>query len=201
MLLWQCSSVGNLADGLRLVKTLLVVDRSVVVEVLCATPNWAAQSGLAVGGVCGPMRSFLEVFGRAVERRAVLFGASVSTGTAAVVGVGGGSLVAEQSPAAYVVNGLLFGGLIGGGAVAAFLSSENRLLAAILTSGPVMALAVAVQIIRRFGPGEAVGALGLPLVMLLSASLASLGGVLGAMARQRRRSLLDPSQPRRRRRG
>ena len=145
------------------------------------------------------MRSLLHIFGRTVERRAVLGGTVVSTGTALVVGVGGGSLVAEQSPAAYVVNGLLFAGLIAGGAIAAFRARENQLLSAILTSGPVMLLAVVVQIVRRFGPGEAVGALGLPLVMLLSASLASLGGVLGGMARQRRRSLLDPERPRRRR--
>ncbi len=144
------------------------------------------------------MRSLLEVFGRTIERRVVLPGAIVSTGTALVVGVGGGSLVAEQTPAAYAVNGVLFGGLIMGGAIAAFRARENHLLCAILTSGPVMVLAVVVQIIRRFGPGEAVGALGLPLVMLLSASLASLGGVLGAMGRQRRRSLLDPQRPRRR---
>ena len=145
------------------------------------------------------MRSLLGVFGRTVDRRAVLPGAAVSTGTALAVGVVGGSLVAEQTPAAYVVNGLLFGGLISGGAIAAFRSRENHLLCAILTSGPVMVLAVVVQVIRRFGPGEAVGALGLPLVMLLSASLASLGGVLGAMARQRRRSLLDPERSRHRR--
>lgn len=125
----------------------------------------------------------------------------MSTGTALVVGVGGGSLIAEQTPAAYVVNGLLFGGLIVGGAIAAYRARESQLLCAVLTSGPVMVLAVVVQIVRRFGPGEAVGALGLPLVMLLSASLASLGGVLGTLGRQRRRSLLDPQQPRRRRPG
>ena len=145
------------------------------------------------------MRSLLGVFGRTIERRAVVPGAVVSTGTALVVGVIGGSLIAEQTPAAYAVNGLLFGGLIAGGAVAAFRARENHLLSAILTSGPVMVLAVVVQVVRRFGPGEAVGALGLPLVMLLSASLASLGGVLGAMARHRRRSLLDPERPHRRR--
>ncbi|WP_419945661.1 hypothetical protein [Candidatus Poriferisodalis sp.] len=144
------------------------------------------------------MRSLLGVFGRTAERRAVVPGAIMSTGTALVVGVGGGSLVAEQTPAAYAVNGLLFGGLIAGGAVAAFRASENHLLTAILTSGPVIILAVVVQTIRRFGPGEAVGALGIPLVMLLSASLASLGGVLGTMARHRRRSLLDPERPRHR---
>lgn len=147
------------------------------------------------------MRSLLRVFGRTVERRAVLGGALISASTALFVGVGGGSLIDEQTPAAYAVNGLLFGGLIVGGAVAAFRSRENHLLAAILTSGPVMVLAVVVQTIRRFGPGEAVGALGLPLVMLLSASLASLGGVLGTMARQRRRSLLDPERHRRQRHG
>ena len=143
------------------------------------------------------MRSLMGVFGRTVERRAVLPGAVTSTGTALVVGVGGGSLIAEQTPAAYVVNALLFGGLIAGGAIAAFRAREHQMLSAILTSGPVMVLAVVVQTVRRFGPGEAVGALGLPLVMLLSASLASLGGVLGMMARQRRRSLLDPERPRR----
>ena len=145
------------------------------------------------------MRSLLGVFGRTVERRAFLPGAVVSTGTVLIVGVGGGSLIAEQTPAAYAVTGVLFGGVIMGGAIAAFRARENHMLCAILTSGPVMILAVVVQIIRRFGPGEAVGALGLPLAMLLSASLASLGGVLGAMGRQRRRSLLEPQRPRRRR--
>ena len=145
------------------------------------------------------MRSLLQVFGRTVERRAVLGGALVSTGTALVFGVGAGSLVAEQTGAAYAVNGLLFGGLIAGGAVAAAKATEHRLTAAVLSSGPVMALAVVVQVIRRFGTGEAVAPLGLPLVMLLSASLATLGGVLAGMVRRRRRSLLDVEPPRRRR--
>ena len=145
------------------------------------------------------MRSLLGVFGRIVERRAVLPGAAVSAGTVLVVGVGGGSLVAEQTPAAYAVTGVLFVGVIMGGAVAAFRARESHLLCAILTSGPVMVLAVVVQVIRRFGPGEAVGALGLPLAMLLCASLASLGGLLGAKGRRRRRSLLDPQRPRGRR--
>ena len=143
------------------------------------------------------MRSLLHIFGRAVEPRAVLRGAVVSGGTALVVGVVGGSLVAERSTAAYGVNALLFAGLIAGGAVAAARASEHHLLAALLTSGPVMLLAVAVQLIRRFGSGDAVAPLGLPLVMLLAASLASLGGVLAGMKRQRSRSLLGPKTPRR----
>ena len=143
------------------------------------------------------MRSFLQVFGRNVERRAVAPGALVSTGTALVVGVALGSLVPERTAAAYAVNGLLFVGLIGGGAVAAAKARENQLLSAVLTSGPVMVLAVVVQVIRRFGSGDAVAPLGLPLVMLLAASLATLGGVLAGIARQRRRSLLDPEEPHR----
>ncbi len=143
------------------------------------------------------MRSFLQVFGQSVERRAVVPGALVSVGTALVVGVALGSLVPEQTAAAYAVNGLLFVGLIAGGAVAAAKARENHLLSAILTSGPVMVLAVVVQLIRRFGSGEAVAPLGLPLVMLLAASLATLGGVLAGIVRQRRRSLLDPEDSRR----
>ncbi|WP_420623755.1 hypothetical protein [Candidatus Poriferisodalis sp.] len=113
------------------------------------------------------------------------------------MGVALGSLVPEQTAAAYAVNGLLFVGLIAGGAVAAAKARENHLLSAILTSGPVMVLAVVVQLIRRFGSGEAVAPLGLPLVMLLAASLATLGGVLAGIVRQRRRSLLDPEDSRR----
>ena len=143
------------------------------------------------------MRSFLQVFGQSVERRAIVPGALVSAGTALVVGVALGSLVSERTAAAYAVNGLLFVGLIAGGAVAAAKARENHLLSAILTSGPVMILAVVVQLIRRFGSGEAVAPLGLPLVMLLAASLATLGGVLAGIVRQRRRSLLDPEEPRR----
>ena len=143
------------------------------------------------------MRSFLQVFGRSVERRAIVPGALVSAGTALVVGVALGSLVPERTAAAYAVNGLLFLGLIAGGAVAAARARDNHMLSAILTSGPVMVLAVVVQLIRRFGSGEAVAPLGLPLVMLLAASLATLGGVLASIVRQRRRSLLDPELPRR----
>lgn len=145
------------------------------------------------------MRSLLQIFGRTVERRAVVSGALVSTGTALLVGVVAGSLVAEQTSAAYAVNGLLFGGMIAGGAVAAAKATEHQMLSAVLSSGPVMALAVAVQLIRRFGSGDAVAPLGLPLVMLLAASLATLGGLLAGIVRQRRRSLLDPEAPRRRR--
>lgn len=145
------------------------------------------------------MRSLLQIFGRTVERRAVVSGALVSTGTALLVGVVAGSLVAEQTSAAYAVNGLLFAGMIAGGAVAAAKATEHQMLSAVLSSGPVMALAVAVQLIRRFGSGDAVAPLGLPLVMLLAASLATLGGLLAGIVRQRRRSLLDPEAPRRRR--
>ncbi len=146
------------------------------------------------------MRSLLQIFGRSVERRAVVAGAVVSTGTALVAGVVAGSLVAERTAAAYAVNALLFAGMIAGGAVAAARANEHHLLSSVLSAGPVMVLAVVVQLIRRFGSGDAVAPLGLPLVMLLAASLATLGGVLAGMARQRRRSLLDPEVPRRRRR-
>lgn len=146
------------------------------------------------------MRSLLHIFGRSVERRAVAAGALVSTGTALAAGVAAGSLVAERTAAAYAVNGVLMLGMIVGGAVAAARATEHHLLSSVLSSGPVMVLAVVVQLIRRFGSGEAVAPLGLPLVMLLAASLATLGGVLARMARQRRRSLLDPGVPRPRRR-
>ncbi|MCY3584148.1 MAG: hypothetical protein OXF61_08435 [Acidimicrobiaceae bacterium] len=145
------------------------------------------------------MRSLLQIFGRTVERRAVFSGALVSTGTALVVGVVAGSWVAERTAAAYAVNGLLFGGMIAGGAIAAAKATEHQLLSAVLSSGPVMVLAVVVQLIRRFGSGDAVAPLGLPLVMLLAASLATLGGILAGIAQRRRRSLLDVDKPRRRR--
>ncbi len=145
------------------------------------------------------MRSLLQVFGRTVERRAVIGGALVSTGTALVVGVVAGTWVAERTAAAYAVNGLLFAGMIAGGAVAAARATEHQLLSAVLSSGPVMVLAVVVQLIRRFGSGDAVAPLGLPLVMLLAASLATLGGILAGIAQRRRRSLLDVDKPRRRR--
>ncbi len=145
------------------------------------------------------MRSLLQIFGRTVEPRAVVSGALVSSGTALVVGVVAGTLVAERTAAAYAVNGLLFGGMIAGGAVAAAKATENQLLSAVLSSGPVMVLAVVVQLIRRFGSGDAVAPLGLPLVMLLAASLASLGGILAGIAQRRRRSLLDVREQRRRR--
>jgi len=144
------------------------------------------------------MRSLLQIFGRTVERRAVFSGALVSTGTALVVGVVAGSWVAERTAAAYAVNGLLFGGMIAGGAIAAAKATEHQLLSAVLSSGPVMVLAVVVQLIRRFGSGDAVAPLGLPLVMLLAASLATLGGILAGIAQRRRRSLLDVDEPRRR---
>ena len=145
------------------------------------------------------MRSLLQVFGRTVERRAVIGGALVSTGTALVVGVVAGTWVAERTAAAYAVNGLLFAGMIAGGAVAAARATEHQLLSAVLSSGPVMVLAVVVQLIRRFGSGDAVAPLGLLLVMLLAASLATLGGILAGIAQRRRRSLLDVDKPRRRR--
>ncbi len=145
------------------------------------------------------MRSLLQVFGRTVERRAVIGGALVSTGTALVVGVVAGTWVAERTAAAYAVNGLLFAGMIAGGAVAAARATEHQLLSAVLSSGPVMVLAVVVQLIRRFGSGDAAAPLGLPLVMLLAASLATLGGILAGIAQRRRRSLLDVDKPRRRR--
>ena len=145
------------------------------------------------------MRSLLQIFGRTVERRAVFSGALVSTGTALAVGVVAGSWVAERTAAAYAVNGLLFGGMIAGGAIAAAKATEHQLLSAVLSSGPVMVLAVVVQLIRRFGSGDAVAPLGLPLVMLLAASLATLGGILAGIAQRRRRSLLDVDKPRRRR--
>ncbi|MYA83885.1 MAG: hypothetical protein F4155_07310 [Acidimicrobiales bacterium] len=145
------------------------------------------------------MRSLLQIFGRTVERRAVFSGALVSTGTALVVGVVAGSWVAERTAAAYAVNGLLFGGMVAGGAIAAAKATEHQLLSAVLSSGPVMVLAVVVQLIRRFGSGDAVAPLGLPLVMLLAASLATLGGILAGIAQRRRRSLLDVDKPRRRR--
>ncbi|WP_420609440.1 hypothetical protein [Candidatus Poriferisodalis sp.] len=139
------------------------------------------------------------MFGRTVERRAVIGGALVSTGTALVVGVVAGTWVAERTAAAYAVNGLLFAGMIAGGAVAAARATEHQLLSAVLSSGPVMVLAVVVQLIRRFGSGDAAAPLGLPLVMLLAASLATLGGILAGIAQRRRRSLLDVDKPRRRR--
>ena len=147
------------------------------------------------------MRSLLQVFGRTVERRAVVAGALVSAGTALVVGVAAGSLVAERTAGAYAVNGLLFGGMIAGGVVAAAKATEHHLLSSVLSSGPVMVLAVLVQMIRRFGTGEAVAPLGLPLVMLLAASLATLGGVLARIVQQRRPSLLDVETARRKKRG
>ncbi|WP_419841520.1 hypothetical protein [Candidatus Poriferisodalis sp.] len=143
------------------------------------------------------MRSLLQIFGRTVEPRAVVAGALVSTGTALAVGVVIGTLVRERTAAAYAVNGLLFAGLIAGGAVAAARSTAHRLTAAVLSSGPVMVLAVVVQLIRRFGTGEAVAPLGLPLAMLLAASLASLGGLLAGMFSRRRPSLTaDPPRSR-----
>lgn len=145
------------------------------------------------------MRSLLQVFGRTVERRAVVSGALVSTGTALLVGVVAGSWVAERTAAAYAVNSLLFAGMIAGGAVAAARATGHQLLAAVLSSGPVMVLAVVVQLIRRFGAGDAVAPLGLPLVMLLAASLATLGGILAGMTQRRRRSLLDAREPRHKR--
>lgn len=145
------------------------------------------------------MRSLLHIFGRTVERRAVIGGALVSTGTALVVGVVAGTWVAERTAAAYAINGLLFAGMIAGGAVAAARATKHQLLSAVLSSGPVMVLAVVVQLIRRFGSGDAVAPLGLPLVMLLAASLATLGGILAGIAQRRRRSLLDDREPRRRR--
>ena len=145
------------------------------------------------------MHSLLRVFGRTVERRAVISGALVSAGTALAAGVVAGSWVAERTAAAYAVNGVLLAGMIAGGAVAAVRSTEHQMLAAVLSSGPVMALAVVVQLIRRFGSGDAVAPLGLPLVMLLAASLATLGGILAGIAQRRRRSLLDAREPRRRR--
>lgn len=145
------------------------------------------------------MRSLLQIFGRTVERRAVIGGALVSTGTALVVGVVAGSWVAERTAAAYAVNGLLFAGLIAGGAVAAAKATEHELLAAVLSSGPVMVLAVVVQLIRRFGSGDAVAPLGIPLVMLLAASLATLGGIVAGIAQRRRQSLLDAREPRHKR--
>ena len=71
------------------------------------------------------MRSFLQIFGQSVERRAIVPGALVSAGTALVVGVALGSLVPERTAAAYAVNGLLFVGLIAGGAVAAAKASRK----------------------------------------------------------------------------
>ena len=139
------------------------------------------------------MQSLLYVFGRSVERRAFVPGALVSLCAAVGFGVVVGSLIDERTPAAYIINGLLFAGLITGGAIAAARSRQNPLLAATLTSGPVMVLAIVVQLIRRFGTGESVAALGLPLVMALSASLATLGGVVGIRLGQRRQSLLGPS--------
>lgn len=143
------------------------------------------------------MRSLLGVFGRSVERRAVVPGALLSLGSAVGIGVIAGSLIAEKTSAAYVVNGCLFAGLIAGGAVAAARARHSPLLSATLTSGPVMVLAVVVQLIRRLGSGEAVAPLGLPLVMLLAASLATLGGVIGSRFHSQRRSLLNHGQPRR----
>ena len=140
------------------------------------------------------MKSLLYVFGRSVERRAIVSGALVSLAAAVGIGVVAGSLIDERTKGAYIVNGLLFAGLMAGGAIAAAKSRQNPLLAATLTSGPVMVLAVIVQLIRRFGAGEAVAPLGLPLVMALSASLATLGGVVGIRLGQRRQSLLDPTE-------
>ena len=142
------------------------------------------------------MRSLLYVFGRSVERSAVVSGALVSLGAAFGIGVVAGSLIDERTTAAYIVNGLLFAGLMAGGAIAAARSRQNPLLAATLTSGPVMILAVIVQLVRRFGTGEAVAPLGLPLVMLLSASLATLGGVIGIRLGRRQHSLLEPTERR-----
>ncbi|WP_428120085.1 hypothetical protein [Candidatus Poriferisodalis sp.] len=140
------------------------------------------------------MKSLLYVFGRSVERRAIVSGALVSLAAAVGIGVVAGSLIDEQTKGAYIVNGLLFAGLMAGGAIAAAKSRQNPLLAATLTSGPVMVLAVIVQLIRRFGAGEAVAPLGLPLVMALSVSLATLGGLVGIRLGRRRQSLLDPTE-------
>ncbi|WP_419920914.1 hypothetical protein [Candidatus Poriferisodalis sp.] len=140
------------------------------------------------------MKSLLYVFGRSVERRAIVSGALVSLAAAVGIGVVAGSLIDERTKGAYIVNGLLFAGLMAGGAIAAAKSRQNPLLAATLTSGPVMVLAVIVQLIRRFGAGEAVAPLGLPLVMALSVSLATLGGLVGIRLGRRRQSLLDPTE-------
>ena len=140
------------------------------------------------------MKSLLYVFGRSVERTAIVSGALVSLGAAVGIGVVAGSLIDERTTGAYIVNGLLFAGLMAGGAIAAAKSRQNPLLAATLTSGPVMVLAVLVQLIRRFGAGEAVAPLGLPIVMALSVSLATLGGLVGIRLGRRRQSLLDPSE-------
>ena len=137
------------------------------------------------------MKSLLVVFGRKVELRAVLPGAAIATAVSLIAGVGLGSLVAERSTGAFALNGVLFAGLMSGGAVAAARSRTNPLTAAIMTSIPAMVIAVAVQGVRRFGSGESIEALGLPLAMLLSASLATLGGVLAVRLRRKNRSLLN----------
>ncbi|HCB34093.1 MAG TPA: hypothetical protein DEP69_02680 [Acidimicrobiaceae bacterium] len=106
-----------------------------------------------------------------------------------VVGVGLGSIVAERSGQATLVNAALFAGVIAGGFVAGYGSRRSPLLAGTLASFPAAVAAVVVQLVRWAGDAGPVPLLGVALAVLLTASLGTLGGVLGRFRSPVRRSL------------
>lgn len=118
-------------------------------------------------------------------------GGAVTLVSVLVLGVGVGSLTEERTSAALVINASLFAAVFTGGAVAGCLSRRRNLTAGALSAAPVATLAVLVQLVRRTSDSQPVPWLGLPLAVLLTASLGILGALLGSRFSSTRRSLYN----------
>ncbi len=108
-----------------------------------------------------------------------------------ILGVVLGSLIQERSNESLLINAGLFVAVFTGGVVTGYRSRYRPLMAGTLSASPAIALAVIVQIVRWVNDSGPVPWLGLPLAALLTASLGTLGGLLGARFSPLRHSLFN----------
>ncbi len=121
----------------------------------------------------------------------MLLGGSITLVLVLLFGVLLGSLAQERSNAALLINAGLFVAVFAGGAVTGYRARHRPLMAGTLSASPAIVLAVIVQIVRWANDSGPVPWLGLPLAALLTASLGTLGGLLGARFSPIRRSLFN----------
>ena len=124
-----------------------------------------------------------------LERKPLLRGGAVTLILVLIFGVVLGSLTQERSDLSVLINVGLFVSVVAGGVVAGYNARHRHLMTGTFSASPAIVLAIAVQTLRWLADSGPVPWLGLPLAALLTASLGTLGGLLGARFSPARRSL------------
>ncbi len=126
---------------------------------------------------------------RPLERKPLILGGSVTLVFVLLFGVVLGSFTQERSNLALLLNVALFAAVFAGGGVAGYFARHRHLMTGTFSAAPAAVLALVVQIVRWLSDSEPVPWVGLPLVVMLTASVGTLGGWLGARFSPSRHSL------------